>query len=867
MLPKRLRFLPSEINFFTIFALTNKNEFVNSQKNCDGISPLRFVLDSLCADNLHSLMESFDGMESRRLENLKIFNEKLDGGGNFLHMLINRFTSENYQDVAEMITVLLEHRCSPNLRNDQDQTPFYHLLAKLESINDKYDVINLFLKQPAVDSNLNNNNVIAMLNLRGFVKPSPKPEPIKNFSFMTQILDEFDEKRFISEFVTFENNSKESEVAQLMEAAIVRNLVEVVNVLLKNNVDVNRVPTGGKFHSSPPAFLACLFGHDRVLKLLLKSPELSFKYTQTTLLHQVCAVQKIHEGDRRKCFDLIVADSRCTSDIINCLDHNTNSPLFYAVYNNLNEIAKELLRRGAFIGHESVIDHIGHDVLGEFLDDCIKCSSNVNERNCEIHIDYRFLMPPNNGEKLHSEMHSVHVIAENSKLQKLILHPVISSFLQIKWRKIDYLVYINLLIFFVFMVFLGGFIINFFHANNGIQSQPHNSSETDDTFFKSRFGGESSNHPQVESFNLLHALLGINSNQSSSGSRQKRSVSDATTPKPNCGMKHQEMFKHYAWSYRICLVGVIIMTLYEIVQCFTSFKKYFFKLSNYLDVTLITLAYIVLIGWCSVEPEHFKKFRAITILVMAAQTIQLISKVSFMSMSLHMTMFTKVCATFLKTIALYLILILAFAMSFYTLNDDERFVSVPGDKKDDNENHESFSNPFVSIITTIRMMLSDFDKVNIEPEDYFQGLLFLLFVVFITVVLFNLLNALAISDTSEIIKNAELVDIKKRISILSSYEKVFKVLKLSFANIFPEMATFIITPNKDKIIRIKRHSLIVHDDFSFESHLRTTSESVIKTFFNKLFFWRKCNSATKMCNTSMEKITKFVVRRNKTIVM
>lgn len=142
--------------------------------------------------------------------------------------------------------------------------------------------------------------------------------------------------------------------------------------------------------------------------------------------------------------------------------------------------------------------------------------------------------------------------------------------------------------------------------------------------------------------------------------------------------------------------------------------------------------------------ENFKKIRAMMILITATQTVQLIAKVPIMSMSLHMAIFKQVCKTFLKTISLYLIMILAFAMSFHTLFG-----------KSGNTNEESFSNLFKTLITTVRMMLSNFEDISDEIEkDYFTGFLFLTFVVLITIVLLNLINALAISDTHNIIKNA-----------------------------------------------------------------------------------------------------------------
>lgn len=61
------------------------------------------------------------------------------------------------------------------------------------------------------------------------------------------------------------------------------------------------------------------------------------------------------------------------------------------------------------------------------------------------------------------------------------------------------------------------------------------------------------------------------------------------------------------------------------------------------------------------------------------------------------------------------------------------------------------------------MILSDFDGYQFELDmSSFNGIMFLSFVLFITIILFILLNVLAISETQQIMKSAEIVDLKKR---------------------------------------------------------------------------------------------------------
>lgn len=130
----------------------------------------------------------------------------------------------------------------------------------------------------------------------------------------------------------------------------------------------------------------------------------------------------------------------CTLDIINQPDSENRVPLFFACQYECDEIVKELLRRGAYIGYESILNYIKKDTLEEFLDECVKCSGDINDRECEIYIDNKFLMPPDR-KKL--EITSAHLISANSNLKEFILHPVIASFVLLKWRKIDFIVYFN----------------------------------------------------------------------------------------------------------------------------------------------------------------------------------------------------------------------------------------------------------------------------------------------------------------------------------------------------------------------------------------------------------------------------------------
>lgn len=127
----------------------------------------------------------------------------------------------------------------------------------------------------------------------------------------------------------------------------------------------------------------------------------------------------------------------------------------------------------------------------------------------------------------------------------------------------------------------------------------------------------------------------------------------------------------------------------------------------------------------------------------------------------------------------------AFGMSFFALHAGEKETIW-------------FSNPFWSGITTARMMVADFGAIDFKTKDYFEGALFFAFVIFLSVILLNLLNALAISDTNEMIKIAESVETAKRIATIRKYEKLFSAFKQIKANVFPELNMILLKPNEHR---------------------------------------------------------------------
>lgn len=70
------------------------------------------------------------------------------------------------------------------------------------------------------------------------------------------------------------------------------------------------------------------------------------------------------------------------------------------------------------------------------------------------------------------------------------------------------------------------------------------------------------------------------------------------------------------------------------------------------------------------------------------------------------------------------------------------------------------------------MLTGEFEFGNLNIHETSNYIIFVLFVFLITIVLFNLLNALAVSDTQVIMAEGQLTDLMQRISVLNKYERI-----------------------------------------------------------------------------------------------
>uniref|UniRef100_A0A6V7KCJ1 Ion transport domain-containing protein n=1 Tax=Bracon brevicornis TaxID=1563983 RepID=A0A6V7KCJ1_9HYME len=612
--------------------------------------------------------------------------------------------------------VLLDNNASPNVPNHKGITPLHSAAA-----SGNRPMVDVILYNSRLSPDIDSFSDFRKRTARDILTDKfpdltlpPFQEKTIDFNVLRFYLDANDEENFLNNLKCLyeeDGSAKLDGEDKLIVIAAERNLKKAVSELLRRREQGNipqaalEVATRRAHHDILDKFIKTGTKVDNeVLMIACQQLGIPCRYG-------------IEQQSRIKCLKLLLD----RPDVeVRFEDEKGNCPLHYAARAEDAEAVDLLLKAGSYIGHMNAfgvppIAHISPKILEDHLDSCLRSKSDKTD-DYEIEFDYKCLRPhtapfsqdettqtllPKSSRASrqpthsHSEMETLSYISKNPALRHLLKHPIISSFLQLKWHRMRHIFYANCLIYVFFYIFINFYILVLTYApikTNVLDPQPSNTSGR---------------------------LILISENS--------------------------------AGLWTVTAIFLLFLAIREFFQFLSSPKHYIRSIENFLEVILIILAAAVLFG-------AGNQVGALVILLSAWELVLLIGQHPKMSTGIEM--FKTVTWNFLRFLLLYAFLILAFALAFFTLFKDV--------------NDDNFLDPGQSIFKTIIMLTGEFDASDIPfvSKPGLSHFIFILFVFLIAIVLFNLLNGLAVSDTADIMGKAELVALISRTRLVAYAERI-----------------------------------------------------------------------------------------------
>lgn len=617
-----------------------------------------------------------------------------------LNSFAKSLSLENAKEVETCIDLLLQHGASPNIPDQRDMTPILYVLKNKQiSTEQKRHIVEKFLYHPNLDlDNFRDGEARILLekNFPDLSLPMTRSNEIDINSLMG-LLHSNNEEKFASAFNDFQLNktgSSDDMYQKLIAECIKKGLHKTFDIILKSISNVNAIQNGCSIVE-----IACIWGNWVALEKLLDKEDLKLNFQRNLLITVIKKLEEkpvLRSFDYKKCFFILLNWKKID---INETDSSGSSPLHYAVKYRNKEAIQELLKRGAYIGLKSKfqdipIDAMEPDILEKHFDSCITTNGyKPGDESFEIIINYANLIPLQPSQEkspqysLRDEMTPITHIAESKEMRHLLKHPLITSFLFLKWHRLSVVFYINLL---VYILFCTSFATH--------------------TILKFR-GSE--NHALVSLFAVLS------------------------------------------------FIGISYLILREIMQITISPVSYIKSPVNFIEIILILLC-ISTITERNYDHQTQRIFAVLTMLLLSVELCLIVGSIPVLSISTHMLMLKAVLKSFMKSFALYSIFVITFSLCFYVLFG----------KKNEEGDFNKFTNPLTTLTKIIVMLTGEFDAGDIEFDSTYSYMLFLLFVIFMSIVLFNLLNGLAVNDTQAIKEQAELNGSICRANLLTCYERL-----------------------------------------------------------------------------------------------
>lgn len=248
----------------------------------------------------------------------------------------------------------------------------------------------------------------------------------------------------------------------------------------------------------------------------------------------------------------------------------------------------------------------------------------------------------------------------------------------------------------------------------------------------------------------------------------EKKIANNTTYIENLSKLDYKLLKMGDYFYLTAIAMIVILVLIEIINLLSSLVTYFTNMMTYINWLLFITFFVITGGKGESVLPWQSHVAAFFTLILWSKAMHMIGQ--FPGCGIYVSMFTTVARVICKMFLVYLSLIIAFALSFH--------ISFAASG--------SFKDPGNSFMKTLTLMIGEVDYEGLFFSKDFTPLfgtshvIFFLFLLLISVILSNLLVALAVSDVQGLRQGAHLQRLKKQSQLIHETELIRSFFKSIF---------------------------------------------------------------------------------------
>lgn len=406
---------------------------------------------------------------------------------------------------------------------------------------------------------------------------------------------------------------------------------------------------------------------------------------------------------------------------VNARDRYGYSPLHVAALNEMSQCVDYLIMSGANVaartkGGMSALSIINRktpssvEAIRRKLDECLSYTEpEAGNRELRLKLDFRYIIQ----NSVCGEIGFLQTL-EKEGHREILEHPLCISFLHLKWEKIRRFYFFRLFLCLMFILLLSMYVF----------------------------------------IALAHDCYNYSRNVQSDGNRSDLCKNNSFVQK-SIGVNGR--FVELTW-YLLVLFGIleIIRKLYS-TPGFSSIRQYFLSVSNLIEWYVIVSVFAISFVYTGSTHKWQNHVGAFAVLSGWAMMMIMIGQLPIFGT--YVAMFTKVQGEFAKLLSAYCCLLIGFAVSFCVL-----FPTI-----------QAFNNPGIAALKVLAMMSGelDFNTLLFPAENdaqyslqFSSHVIFVIFLIFVTVILMNLLVGIAVHDIEGLHKTAGLSKLVRQTELI-----------------------------------------------------------------------------------------------------